>query len=243
MKTAAIDAGAHFGEDVIEAERPILQTRSLREQVYDYLRGEMIRGGLKPGSLLDLNAIAERLGISRTPLRGALLQLEMEGYMETQPRRGFKLKMLSLDEIRNIYQIVGALEAAAVVSAGPRLGKAGLAKMKAANKGIQQAIKTQDYKMFDAYNATFHEVFLDECENPRMVRLIHSMKQRLNDWPPFGGFLKNWEVRGAKEHHDLISLLEAGKFADAGHHLREVHWSFERHEEFIRLYYQTDRPA
>ena len=57
------------------AQPPTLQTRPLREQVYDYLRTEMNQGDLQPGAFLDLNAIAERLGISRTPLREALLQL------------------------------------------------------------------------------------------------------------------------------------------------------------------------
>jgi DNA-binding GntR family transcriptional regulator len=76
-----------------------------------------------------------------------------------------------------------------------------------------------------------------------MMRLIHSLKQRLYDWPSFGGFLKNWEVRGVREHQELISLLEAGRFEEAGCLLREVHWSFEAQEDYIRLFYQTDRPA
>ena len=76
------------------SEMPILQTRSLREQVYEFLRAEMNRGGLEIGTFLDLGALAEHLGISRTPLRDALLQLEVEGFVEILPRRGFRLKPL-----------------------------------------------------------------------------------------------------------------------------------------------------
>jgi DNA-binding GntR family transcriptional regulator len=221
--------------------KPLLQTRSLREQVYDYLRGEMNSGGLQPGSFLDLNALALHLGISRTPLRDALLQLEVEGFVEILPRRGFRLKPLSLDEIRNIYQIVGALESAALAAAGPRIGKAGLATMKAANKAMRQAIRAEDYEAFFIHNLAFHGVFLEASENPRMVALVQSLKQRLYDWPRRKVFLKSWEERSIQEHVHLLELLEAGRYEEAAAYHRDVHWSFEVQESFVRIYYLTDQ--
>ena len=80
---------------------PVLPTRSLREQVYDFLRAEMASGGLQPGAYLDLNELADRLGVSRTPLREALLNLESQGFVTVLPRRGFQLNELSLDDIRH----------------------------------------------------------------------------------------------------------------------------------------------
>jgi len=241
MKRSAIVAAPLSGEAPSDSRKPLLQTRSLREQVYDFLRGEMNLGGLQPGAFLDLNALALRLGISRTPLRDALLQLEVEGFVEILPRRGFKLKPLSLDEIRNIYEIVGALESAAVASAGPGLGKAGIAKMKAANKAMLQAIRAEDYDQFYAHNSVFHGIFLDGCANPRMVALVQSLKKRLYDWPRRKVFLKSWEERSVKEHVRLVELLEAGKFDEAAAYHRNVHWSFEVQEPFVRVYYLTDR--
>lgn len=223
-------------------ETPILQTRSLREQVYEYLRIEMNRGGLQPGSFLDLNALSERLGVSRTPLRDALLQLEVGGLVEILPRRGFRVKALTLEEIRNIYQMIGALESAAIAATGPNLGKAGLAKMKAANKAMGQAIKAKDYELYYANNTAFHQVFLDGCENVHMTALLNSLKHRLYDWPLRKVFLQSWEDRSVKEHACLLELLEAGKFSEAAAYHRDVHWSFEAQEEFIRIYYLTDRP-
>ncbi len=220
--------------------KPVLQTRSLREQVYDYLRGEMNSGGLQPGAFLDLNALALHLGISRTPLRDALLQLEVEGFVEILPRRGFRLKPLSLGEIRNIYQIVGALESAALATAGPRLGKAGLARMKAENKGMRQAILAEDYEAFFVHNLAFHGVFLEASENLRMVALVQSLKQRLYDWPRRKVFLKSWEERSIQEHARLVELLENRKFEEAAAYHRDVHWSFDVQEAFVRLYYLTD---
>ena len=222
-------------------QKPVLQTRSLREQVYDYLRGEMNTGGLQPGAFLDLNALAQELGISRTPLRDALLQLEVEGFVEILPRRGFRLKPLSLEEIRSIYQIVGALESAALATAGPRLTPADLARMKAANHAMAQAIVATDYETFSHHNNTFHGVFLEASANPRMLALVRSLKQRLYDWPRRKIFLKRWEEQSIQEHARLVELLEAGQFAEAAAHHRDVHWSFDVQEPFVRVYYLTDR--
>jgi len=220
--------------------KPLLQTRSLREQVYDYLRGEMNNGGLQPGSFVDLNALATHLGISRTPLRDALLQLEVEGFVEILPRRGFRLKPITLSEIRNIYQIVGALESAALAVAGPRLGDHGLGRMRAANVAMREAIAAQDYEAFFTHNLAFHGVFLDAAENPRMESLVRSLKQRLYDWPRRKVFLKRWEDRSIEEHQQLLELLEAGRFEAAAAFHRDVHWCFEVQESFVRTYYLTD---
>ena len=96
--------------------------KSLGEQVYDYLFEQLKQKALAPGTYLDLDQIAARLGISRTPLRDALLSLELEGYVEIVPRRGVLVKHLELEEVRDLYQVIGALEATAMLAAAPGLG-------------------------------------------------------------------------------------------------------------------------
>ncbi len=92
----------------------IINFKSLREQVYDYLRDAMNRGELGPGANLNLNEISQRLGISRTPLRDALLQLEAEGFVTILPRRGCVVNRLTREEIQELYQVIGALEASVI---------------------------------------------------------------------------------------------------------------------------------
>lgn len=221
--------------------KPLLQTRSLREQVYDYLRGEMARGGMQPGAFLDLNALAARLGISRTPLRDALLQLEVEGFVEILPRRGFRLKPLGPEEIRNLYEIVGALESAALVLAGPRIGREGIEAMHAANAAMREAVEAEDFERFYAQNLAFHAVFLHACGNPRLVALADSLKQRLYDWPRRRGMVKDWEARSVLEHARLLELLEQGDYQAAAAHQRDVHWSYAVQEAFLKVYYAVEQ--
>jgi DNA-binding GntR family transcriptional regulator len=215
-----------------------LQTRSLREQVYEYLREAMNRGELQPNAFLDLNAIAERLGISRTPLREALLQLETQGFVTVLPRRGFRMNPLSLDDIRHYYQIIGALEGAILRDCGGALEPGDIQRMRELNAGMARAVADNDFDRYYDLNLAFHEVYLGLSDNKTLLALVRSLKQRLYDWPRRAGFVKTWEEHSiAAEHARFLDLLERGLVREAADFLQEVHWSFRAQERFIQAYY------
>jgi DNA-binding GntR family transcriptional regulator len=222
---------------------PILQTRSLREQVYEYLRDQMATGGLQPGAFLDLNELAARLGISRTPLREALLNLESQGFVTILPRRGFRLNALTLDDIRHFYDIIGALEAAALRSVGPSLGPADFARMRALDAAMTNAVAERDFDRYYDANVAFHDVYLRRSDNTRLVTQVHLLKQRLYDWPRRESMVQAWEQHSVVEHEDFLRLLEHGDIAGAAAHLQNVHWSFVVQERFIHAYYFGERVA
>lgn len=214
-----------------------LQTRSLREQVYEYLREQMSSGGLQPGGFLDLNDLAGRLGISRTPLREALIHLESQGFVTILPRRGFRLNELTLDDIRHFYEIIGALEAAALRSAGPLLGGNDFVRMRKLDARMAKAVAARDFDKYYAANLEFHDVFLTRSDNSRLIAQVHLLKQRLYDWPRRQGMLQAWEQHSVVEHEDFLQLLERGDFLAAAAYLQDVHWSFKVQERFIHAYY------
>ena len=80
----------------------LINVKSLKEQVYDYLRQQFQKHRLQPGDVINMEATAKKLGISKTPLRDALIQLEMEGFVTISPRRGIFVNALPLDEITGI---------------------------------------------------------------------------------------------------------------------------------------------
>ena len=212
----------------------------LREQVYHYLKGELNRGALAPGGYLDLNAIAAELGTSRTPLREALLQLASEGFVSILPRRGVVVNALTLEEIRHIYEIVGALEGAALLAASPRLTRARVARMKAFSLGMRRALKRDDFSGYYEKNLAFHDVFLDLCDNDRLVRAVRLLKERLYDFPRKKGYVKAWEEASVLEHDAIAGHLERGDFGAAADYLRDVHWSYAVQEKFIGEYYGSE---
>lgn len=219
--------------------RPVLQTRSLREQVYEYLRDEMAHGGLQPGEFLDLNELAARLGVSRTPLREALLQLEVQGFITVLPRRGFRLNALTRDDIRHFYEIIGALEATALRQAGPRLGPADFARMRELDAAMGLAIAARDFDRYYEANLAFHDAFLRRCDNARLLAQVNLLKQRLYDWPRRHGMVQAWEEHSLVEHEELLGLLDRGDIAAAAALLQNVHWSFAVQKPFIEAYYFT----
>jgi DNA-binding GntR family transcriptional regulator len=217
---------------------PTFQTRPLREQVYEYLREAMNHGELQPGAFLDLNAIALRLGISRTPLREALLQLETQGFVTVLPRRGFRLNPLSLDEIRHYYEIIGALEGATLRNHGGALTPGAVKRMRELNAGMAQAVADNDFNRYYDLNLAFHEIYLGLSDNKALLALVRSLKQRLYDWPRRAGFVRTWEEHSvASEHARFLDLLERGAIREAAAFLQEVHWSFTVQEHFIQAYY------
>jgi DNA-binding GntR family transcriptional regulator len=211
--------------------------KSLREQVYDHLRLLLNRGELRPGAPLDLDALEARLGVSRTPLRDALLQLEAEGFVAILPRRGVQVRPLTRDDVRHLYEIVGALEGAALLAAFPRLGPREAAELRGLNREMREAVEAGDFDRYYERNLAFHGVFLDRCDNERLVRLVRTLKQRLYDWPRRRGFVKAWELASIGEHAAFARLVARGDARAAADHLRDVHWSYAVQERFVEQYY------
>jgi len=103
--------------------KPVLNIKSLKEQVYDFLREQMRRGEILPGSVIDMEETSKILGVSRTPLRDALLQLESEDFVAILPRRKVIVNVLTVQDIKNYYEIIGALESIAIIKSFERLTK------------------------------------------------------------------------------------------------------------------------
>ncbi len=219
--------------------------RSLREEVYERLRTLLNRGRLRPGKYLDLNALARQIGISRTPLRDALLRLEGEGFVEIHNRRGVRVAPLTLDRIRHIYEILAALESTALRDVGARITTVIVVRMGELNREMSRALDASDFTRFYDANLAFHDAYLDLSDNSEMVRQIHILKQRLYDFPRLRGFVQEWERASVEEHRALVQCLAEGKVGAAADLLRDVHWSFTYQEQFVRRYYtaQTARLA
>ena len=220
----------------------IINPKSLREQVYDYLREELSRGSLIPGMTIDLNAISRELGISKTPLRDALLQLDTEGFVTISPRRGIFVNHLTLDDIRNCYEIIGALESTAIISVFNTIQPLHIQKMKILNAALLADLEEEDFASYYQRNLLFHAVFLDLSPNAPLRRIIMPLKQRLYDFPR-RGYIKEWELRNCRDHDRLIAAFEKKDPAAAVAVWRDVHWSFTRQEKFIRRFYFPESPA
>jgi DNA-binding GntR family transcriptional regulator len=166
----------------------------------------------------------------------------VQGFVSVLPRRGFRLNALTPDDVRHFYEIIGALEAAALRSAGASLGPSDFARMRALDAAMADAVAARDFDRYYEANLAFHDVYLRRSDNARLVSQVHLLKRRLYDWPRRETMVQAWEQHSVVEHEDFLRLLERGAIDDAAAHLQDVHWSFDVQEPFILAYYFAGRP-
>ncbi len=217
--------------------KPILNIKSLKEQVYEYLRDQMRKGEILPGSVIDMEETSSRLGVSKTPLRDALLQLEMEDFVTILPRRKVVVNALTEADIRNYYEIIGSLESMAILKAFDRIRESGVEDLQRLNNGMRDAIEANDFDLYYERNLAFHNTFLRHCGNESLVKIVNNLKKRLYDFPRPRGFVKEWEEASIGEHQRLIDILRSGKRQEAANQMRDVHWSFGVQKKYIHRYY------
>ncbi len=223
----------------------ILDVRSLRHQIYEFLRKEIQERRLVPGAFIKLNKMSKNLGVSKTPLRDAIIQLECEGFVSILPRRGVMLNRLTLQEIKHLLEILGALESATLRIVFDRITPNHIDEMERLNDEMRQCIRERSFDTFDpqyyTLNIDFHNVFIDLSINENMNQLITTMKQRLYDFPRLA-YIKEWEWSNCDEHEQFIKHIRQGDRNRAANFWQEIHWGYEPQEKYIREFYaQGDR--
>jgi DNA-binding GntR family transcriptional regulator len=214
-----------------------LDLRSLSELVYEDLKRRLNEGSLRPGQFIDLSALGRELGMSRTPLRDALIRLEIEGFVKVYPRRGVMVRALDLADIRDIYQILGALEAQSAVKVAGKITPEDCDRMEGLYRSMIELLGADDFPSFYAANLAFHDVYLDLCDNRDLVHMVRVLKERLYDFPRRNAYIKAWETASNEEHARIVECFRSGDAMGVAHWIRDVHWSFEVQERYIRTYY------
>ncbi len=218
-----------------------INPKSLKDQVYEYMRQQITIGTLGQGDVINIEETSAQLGVSRTPLRDALVQLENEGLVTISPRRGVHVRVLTVDDIKNFYQVVGALEGAAIIAAGDALKGEDLHRMKAMNIAMRQHLAQGEYDAVMAINVDFHSIYLQRCGNEMIVEVIDRLRKRLHGFIPGAVYIPEWEEQSVREHEKLVELLEHQPVTVAANFIRDVHWSFKTQEKFIRQYYFSNQ--
>lgn len=204
---------------------------TLKDHVYNYI-AEQIRGGsLVPGKKINENSISEKLNISRTPVREALIQLSSEGLLENVPRKGFIIKHLNVEEAKEIYLIIGIMDGVAVSLACPFITEQAIKDMEFYITSMDLAIDMANFSMYHKLQEDFHNVYLSLCPNKSLVNLLIQLKKK---------FLRRSYVAEPQsnmkdilfvtnnEHREIIRLIKENDTAGLEKYLREVHWNTQK---------------
>jgi DNA-binding GntR family transcriptional regulator len=200
----------------------IINRNLIRTQVYDYLRLQMTNGKMQPGSIIESKKLMKDLAVSQTPLREAFLQLQADGFVTIMPQRGVKINALNWDDIKEIYEIIGGLESRVMISVFDRIGHAEIEKMKQINEEMLKVNLREDvFKYYDR-NIEFHNVYLNLCDNSRIVHLINRHRQILFDFAK-RDYGREWEKDNYLEHLEIIKLIEKGDANKTAEYIRDAH--------------------
>ncbi|GAA1346649.1 FCD domain-containing protein [Arthrobacter roseus] len=177
------------------------------------LRSAIIAGELLPGQPLRQDALAERFGVSRVPLREAFKVLEGEGQVVYEPHRGYKVARLSLADLLEVYHIRELLEAEAVRTAVKRGDNRVLGKMREAAHEVSAAAEAEDLLAMTAANQRFHFTLISACNMPRLERLIQSLWDATDTYR-FVYYGTEVNRRRVDEEHALIIEAFAARDTD-----------------------------
>jgi DNA-binding GntR family transcriptional regulator len=159
---------------MLEFERP----NSIREAAYKHLRDSILTGFLLPGKRISEPAIAEQLGLSRTPIREALQYLAKEGLVEMIPHRGARVKCLSFKEIKEVYEVRAILESEGARLAAIYASQADIQTIEQQLEKLNQ-LDPQDLLAQRQSDMAFHAAFVAAGKNQTLERLFNDLQGNL----------------------------------------------------------------
>ncbi|WP_232668293.1 GntR family transcriptional regulator [Pseudonocardia sp. TRM90224] len=181
---------------------------TVQEFVLIELRKALGTGELKPGQPIRQEVIAERLGVSRLPLREALKILEGEGRVIHQPHRGYHVPELSAAELHDIFWIRGILETQAARLAAERLTDADIEQIVVARSVAATASTQGDAQAMTTANREFHFAVFDGCRVDRLVNIIRNLWNATDAYRWVYYESKGNRERVAQEHREIVDALQ-----------------------------------
>ena len=155
--------------------KQIERHQTLREKILETIRDAILKGTMKPGERVSEPDLAERFGISRTPIREAFRQLESEGYLEVVPRKGAVVASLSERDIEEFYAIKIILEGFAARMAADKLTEKEIERLESINERLHKIASEGDVKTFFRVHNEFHEVFIKAAGNDKLSEMINQL--------------------------------------------------------------------
>lgn len=201
-----------------------LERALARDEVYIQLRDWIVQGALQPEEALRDQDIARRLGVSRTPVREALLRLEVEGFVETAHNRWTRVAPLDLAHAAELYPLIETLDVFALEQAGPHLTTEHLALMERANQELRSALARHDAVGAVSADNRFHDIWVDQAENHELCVTLGQLKLKLRrvELAYFDGEAR--AQRSLAEHATIITALRARRWTEATDALHQ-NWS------------------
>ena len=187
----------------------------LRDVVFNTLRKAILRGELKPGERLMEIQLANKLGVSRTPIREAIRKLELEGLVLMIPRKGAELAQITEKNMQDVLEVRKALEELSVQLACERITPEQVEEMKMAAEDFRKVLKSGDVTKIAEADVKFHDIIFAATNNQRLITLLNNLREQMYRFRV--EYLKQKECypQLLEEHDKLIALISGGEVEEA----------------------------
>ncbi|MDP2803079.1 MAG: GntR family transcriptional regulator [Phreatobacter sp.] len=188
------------------------------DDAYAAIKAAIFDGTFAPGYQASAQEIALRLGVSRTPVHEAVLKLQEEGLVRIVPKRGIVICALAPDDVREIYDVMIAIEgrAAELAAARPDADRAAAAaRLAAANGRMGAALAAGDIRAWGEADDAFHRALVESAANGRISRIARTVGDQMHRARMLTLHLRGNLGASADEHADIIAAIHAGDGAAA----------------------------
>lgn len=200
--------------------------RSLVDDAHARLKAEIMDNRMPPGFQALEDEVAQRLGMSRTPVREALVRLQSEGLVSVAPRRGMRVLPLSPSDMRDLYDILSSLEPkAAELIARQHPDAATLRPLDDATGDMERALAAEDRGAWAAADDRFHRALLDLNPNRRLAEIAGRCLDQAHRVRMFTLQLRRLPTQSTADHRALVAALRRGDAALA----RDIHREHREH--------------
>ena len=183
--------------------------------VAEELRRRILDGEFKAGFQLRQDALATEFGVSRIPVREALMQLEAEGLVKIQPHRGAVVSELSTEEVEELFELRALLEPRLLEASGPHLTEEDYRQLNAVLQEYGAELRAQHVSRWGELNTEFHRLLYRHAGQPRTLAIVLSLLQDCDRHTRLQLSLTGGMERAEIEHAELVRLCAERKFAAA----------------------------
>ena len=159
---------------------PISRAKSLKEQAFDKLKELIITGALEPGELQNEKRLADALGVSRTPVREALLELSREGMVAFVPGKGVEVCKLTTHQVREVFEIRRIIEGYVIKKITPRLTEADIKEIDRNISNQEKVLRRTERLAFIEYDKQFHLYLASKIGNQQIESILDNLRDQMH---------------------------------------------------------------
>ncbi|MDF2821503.1 MAG: GntR family transcriptional regulator [Clostridiales bacterium] len=170
----------------------------LRDVVFNTLRQAILKGELAPGERLMEKQLADRMGVSRTPIREAIRKLELEGLVVMIARKGAEVARITEKDLKDVLEVRCALEELAVKIACDKMSDKNVARLRKTIEDFKEAVIKKNVGKIIDKDVEFHDIIFESTENDKLIQIVNNLREQFYRY-------RVEHIRKSTDHSELLA--------------------------------------